>query len=184
MVIPPAPQALHLPIVTYWDGVPCVDPRLHGLVTLCTETTGLRLTASLPHQAAPCLPAAPPLTRVANLWEYDVVECFIVGTERYLEVELGAGGHFLALEFSAPRCCVKTYDTWQPRLTFEPTVAQATAWRSSLLLPWEMVPAGIRGVNAYVIGHNSYLCYAPLPGPRVDFHQPQRFPAVRLTVSA
>ena len=49
------------------------------------------------------MPDAPRGARVANLWEYDVVECFLVGPDgRYLELELGAGGHFLALLFDAP----------------------------------------------------------------------------------
>ncbi len=180
LLIPATPHTLSLTITTYWDGTPCNDPRRHGIVTLCTEPAGLWITASLPHQAAPCLPASPPLTRVANLWEYDVVECFIAGAERYLEVELGAGGHFLVLDFTAPRQGAQAYESWQPRLHYEPSVAQGAAWRASLLLPWDMVPTGVRGVNAYVISQQHYLCYAPLPGPRPDFHQPERFPAVRL----
>ena len=82
---PDAPDVLVLPIVTYWDGTPCTDTRLHGVVTLGAEAEGLCLTAALPHQASPCIPATPPYTRVANLWEYDVVECFIVGAEGYRE---------------------------------------------------------------------------------------------------
>ncbi|MGE3537087.1 MAG: hypothetical protein AB7N91_06560 [Candidatus Tectimicrobiota bacterium] len=181
MHIPSAPQELSLPIVTYWDGTPCLDPRLHGVVSLSTEPAGLRLSASLPHQVRPLLPPAPPLTRVANLWEYDVVECFLAGTAGYLEVEFGAGGHFLILAFSAPRQLVQAYETWQPPLTFEPALDDARRWRSSLMLPWTMIPTGWRGVNAYVSSRQHYLCYAPLPGPRADFHQPARFPAVRLS---
>ena len=180
MVIPRAPQILTLRIVTQWDGTPCADARLHGVVTLSAADAGLRLTASLPHQDIPHIPAAPPLSRVANLWEYDVVECFIVGAERYLEVELGAGGHFLVLAFARPRVCVDAYEALTPHLTFEPSMACGTAWRASILIPWALVPVGIKGVNAYVITREHYLCYHPLPGPRPDFHQPERFPAARL----
>ena len=94
MLIPHAPHVLILPIVTYWDGTPCANTRLHGVVTLGAEDEGLGITASLPHRESPCIPVAPPCTRVANLWEYDVVECFVVGVEYYLEVELSAGGPF------------------------------------------------------------------------------------------
>lgn len=180
MLIPHAPHVLVLPITTYWDGTPCNNTRLHGVVTLGTEADGLCLTASLPHQAAPCVPAAPPRTRVANLWEYDVVECFVAGAESYLEVELGAGGHFLGLDFARPRVCRTAYETFAPRLTFEPCLAGKPAWRSSILIPWSMVPMPVQGVNACVISHDHYLCYHPLPGPRPDFHQPERFPQVRL----
>jgi hypothetical protein len=180
MMIPCFPQALTLPVVTYWDGTPCADVRLHGVVTLSATAEGLRLTASLPHQATPRVPPAPPGTRVANLWEYDVVECFIAGAAGYLEVELGAGGHFLVLAFATPRVCCQAYEALTPPLTFEPRVACGTAWRSSLLLPWAMVPVGVKGVNAYVISGPHYLCYHPLPGPTPDFHQPDRFPAASL----
>lgn len=183
MLIPRLPDVLSLPVRAYWDGTPCAEARLHGLVTLGTETAGLRLTASLPHQATPSLPAAPPLSRVANLWEYDVVECFLAGTERYLEVELGAGGHFLVLEFTAPRQRARAFETWQPLLAFDAASAQGTAWHSSLLVPWDMLPVGLCGVNAFVSSQQRHLCYAPLPGPRADFHQPGRFPAVRLATS-
>ena len=87
MLIPQAPDALVLPIVTYWDGTPCTNARLHGVVTLGAEDEGLCITASLPHQEGPCVPATLPHTRVMNLWEYDVVECFVVGAECYLEVQ-------------------------------------------------------------------------------------------------
>ena len=82
MLIPHTPDALVLSIVTYWDGTPCANTRLHGVVTLSAEDEGLWLTATLPHQACPRVPTAPPRTRVANLWEYDVVECFVVGAEQ------------------------------------------------------------------------------------------------------
>lgn len=180
MLIPHAPRGLVLSIVMSWDGTPCADTRLHGVVTLCAEAEGLRIEAALPPQEPPHIPDVPPLTRVANLWEYDVVECFVVGEERYLEVELGAGGHFLVLDFTAPRVCLNTYETFVPRLTFEPCPAGGTAWRSSIVLPWAMVPVRVKGVNAYVISRDHCLGYHPLPGPRPDFHQPERFPHVRL----
>jgi hypothetical protein len=117
---------------------------------------------------------------VANLWEYDVVECFVVGAEHYLEVELGAGGHFLVLAFARPRVCVQAYEALTPHMAFEPSMARATAWRASILVLWAMVPVGVKSVNAYVISREHYLCYHPLPGPRPDFHQPDRFPTARL----
>jgi hypothetical protein len=180
MLIPHVPDMLVLPIVTYWDGTPCTNARLHGVVTLGAEEEGLYITATLPHQDCPCVPAAPLHTRVANLWEYDVVECFVVGAEGYLEVELGAGGHFLVLDFAAPRVCRNAYAAFVPRLTFEPCLEEKSAWRSSILVPWPMVPVHVESVNAYVISRHHYLCYHPLPGPQPDFHQPERFPSVRL----
>ena len=41
MLIPHAPDVLVLPVVTYWDGTPCANTRLHGVVTLGAEEDGL-----------------------------------------------------------------------------------------------------------------------------------------------
>jgi hypothetical protein len=117
---------------------------------------------------------------VANLWEFDVVECFVAGSKGYLEVELGAGGHFLVLDFAAPRVRHNAYEAFVPRLTFAPCLVGQATWRSSILIPWSMVPMPVQGVNAYITSRHHYLCYHPLPGPKPDFHQPERFPQVRL----
>ena len=91
---------MRLAIEREWSGAPCADARLHGEVRLSLQPGGLEIQASLPHQETPRVPAGPARTRVADLYEYDVVECFLVGEGgRYLEVELGAGGHFLVLSF-------------------------------------------------------------------------------------
>ena len=42
-LIPHVPDVLVLPIVTYWDGTPCANTRLHGVVTLGAEDEGLCL---------------------------------------------------------------------------------------------------------------------------------------------
>ncbi len=160
-------------ITTYWDGTPCNDLRLHGEVGLTAESEGLRITASLPHQTTPKIPNVAAGLRVANLWEYDVVECFLVGAEKYLEVELGAGGHFLVLDFTAPRVRANEYETFVPELSFTPNAGQGR-WQSSIVIPWDMVPTGLHAANAFVIVGEHYLCATPLPGT-LDFHQPDRF---------
>lgn len=168
---------MELAIDRYWDGRPCHDARLHGRVRLEPSDAGLVITASLPHQSPATIPDAPPGTRVANLWEYDVVECFLAGEATYLEVELGAGGHFLVLDFSAPRVRRKEYAEFVPRLTFG---ASDDRWTSTIVIPWEMVPAGLKALNAFVIVRDHLLAYHPTPGEAPDFHQPSTFPAVSL----
>lgn len=164
-------------IKTFWDGTPCTDPSLHGTIDVQATTHGIRLTATLPHQARPHVPHAEPLTRVANLWEYDVVECFLVGKEKYLEVELGAGGHFLILDFTAPRVRGNEYVDFLPDMEFDPNAGDGR-WKSSILIPWDMVPKGLKAMNAFVIVRDNYLCYSALPGLQPDFHQPDRFPSM------
>ena len=138
---------------------------------------GLVITASLPDQSPATIPEAPSGTRVANLWEYDVVECFLVGRSTYLEVELGAGGHFLVLDFSAPRVRRREYADFRPRLTF---ARSGERWTSTIVVPWEMVPDGLTAANAFVIVRDHLLAHHPTPGAAPDFHQPSTFPPVSL----
>ena len=121
-------------------------------------------------------------TRVPDLWEYDVVECFLAGADgRYLEVELGAGGHFLVLSFSAPRRRSDGHEGLSLRIDYE---SDAQAWRVCARLPWPLVPPDLVALNAFVIASGEHLAYAPLPGSAPDFHQPAEFPRARLDESA
>jgi hypothetical protein len=181
-VIPRAPGRLVLPVERYWDGAPCSHAHLHGTVELAGSERGLELAASLPHQPAPRIPTAPRGARVANLWEYDVVECFLVGAGgRYLEVELGAGGHFLVLSFSAPRVRSDSHEALRPALDF---ASDAQRWRARITLDRALVPERLEALNAFVIAGGAHLAYAALPGSAPDFHQPARFPRAALDHAA
>ncbi len=178
LVIPWAPEWLRLPIDRHWDGAASLDARLRGELRLSARTRGLAIEAALPHQEPARIPAAPAGSRVANLWEYDVVECFLVGAGgRYLEVELGAGGHFLVLEFSAPRRRAGEHAAFEPTLEF---VRDEQGWRSTLVLPWSLVPRRLCALDAFAIAGGAFLAHHPLPGDAPDFHQPDRFPRARL----
>ena len=169
---------MRLAIEREWDGGPCADARLHGEVGLSLQPGGLEIQASLPHQETPRVPAAPLHTRVADLYEYDVVECFLVGAGgRYLEVELGAGGHFLVLTFAAPRELADAHEDLAPELCFQ---RDSEGWRSRVRIPWSVLPGELHALNAFAIAGGAHLAYQPLPGGSPDFHQPSRFPAARL----
>jgi hypothetical protein len=167
----------HFDICTYWDGKPCENQALWGTIDLHGTEQGLKISASLPHQAESMIPDAPQGSRVANLWEYDVVECFLVGKEKYLEIELGAGGHFLIMDFTAPRVRDQEYEHFFPQGKFVPDAGEGK-WRSSIVIPWHMIPEGLHAANAFVIVRNQFVCASPLPGSHADFHQPGRFPAL------
>jgi hypothetical protein len=174
LTIPRAPARLALDIRRYWNGAPCPDARLHGRVELAAEDEGLAIAASLPHQAAPQIPPAPRGARVADLWSYDVVECFLVGAGgRYLELELGAGAHFLVLSFAAPRELADAHEALPLDLDF---ATDSRGWRSRVRLGWDLVPARLEALNAFVIASGAHLACVPVPGPQPDFHQPARFP--------
>ena len=178
LVIPRAPGTLRLAIERHWNGAPSRDPRLRGELVLSARTEGLAVEAALPHQQPARMPAAPAGSRVASLWEYDVVECFLVGADGgYVEVELGAGGHFLVLEFSAPRRLADAHEGLAPALEF---VRSDSGWRSTLVLPWPLVPRELRALGAFAIAGGAFLAAHPLPGAAPDFHQPDAYPRARL----
>jgi hypothetical protein len=178
LAVPRSPAWLELAVERRWDGAALQDPRLRGVVRLHTTPDGVVFEARLAHQTQPRLPAAPFGTRVADLWEYDVVECFLVGRGgAYLELELGAGGHFLALRFAAPRHRCDELADLRPVLAHR---TDARGWTGRLVAPWSIVPEAVVALNAFVAAGGELLAHTPLPGPQADFHQPQRFAAARL----
>jgi len=178
LVIPNAPAQLRLPIERHWDGTRCRDPRHRGALSLALTSAGLEIGASFLRQHPARRPVAPPGTRVANLWEYDVVECFLVGAGgRYLEVELGAAGHFLVLEFDAPRRRANEHAGLAPPIAFR---EDAERWHATLRLPLGLVPADLCALNAFAIAGGGFFAHHPVPGQAPDFHQPQSFPRAGL----
>ncbi len=176
--IPNAPERLVLAVERHWNGTRCPDPRRRGELSLARAGSELEIGASFQRQHPARLPAAASGSRVANLWEYDVVECFLVGAGgRYLEIEIGAAGHFLVLEFDAPRRRVNDHETFVPALSFR---EDAELWHAQLRLPLSLVPAGLMALNAFAIAGGSFLAHHPVPGAAPDFHQPQAFPRAEL----
>ncbi len=178
LTIPRAPARLRLPIERLWSGAPC-EAGMRGALELSLRGDVLALRAELRRAGPPRVPDAPPGTRVEGLWEYDVVECFLAGGGgRYLEVELGAAGHFLVLSFRARRVRADAHPAL--RLRAEHGRAPDGAWWSRLSLPRRLLPPGVRAVGAFAIAGGRYLAHHPLPGAEPDFHQPDRWPAARL----
>lgn len=176
--IPWSPAHLALELRRHWDGRVCADPHLRGRVTLSARAPGLWVEGFLPDPAPAPLPDAPEGARVADLWHYDVVECFLAGAGgRYLEVELGAGGHFLVLSFAAPRQLADDHAALRPELLHR---RDARGWRTALTLPWELIPADVCGLDAFASARGEHLAWAPLPDSEPDFHQPDRYPPARL----
>ncbi len=167
-------------ITRRWDGTECADTRLHGLVEL-EWTDGLRLTGRL--QQCERVPEAPEGARVPDLWTYDVVECFLAGDHGYLEVEVGPGGRWLVLGFSAPRVGSDDYATLDPVVRWG---ENERGWWTSIELPASLVPSGELRANAFVIAGGEHLAWTAVPGSRPDFHQPaafRRLEARRLSIS-
>jgi len=176
--IPTAPAVLTLPIAHLWDGSPPPRPELRATLRLGATDDGIHVEASMPHQRPPRIPDAPPGARVDRLWESDVVECFLVGADgRYVELELGAGGHYLLLAFAAPR--VRAEGLREPALAVD-WRADAVGWTSRCALPRGWLPEPLVAANAFAIGGGHFLAHHPVGGEAPDFHRPDRHPALRV----
>ena len=133
---------------------------------------------------------------VWELWEYEVAEIFIVGKDsEYLEVELGPGGHYLALTLKGPRKTIL-----RKELPLDNVVAtrDGLRWSGNVRIPKSYLPAPIAGerahymVNGYAIhGQGAcrrYLVATPLATSEPDFHRISnfklKFPAAQQTSSA
>lgn len=178
LVVPRGPGALRLEIERQWDGSAPPDRGPRGHLELSATESGLRIEGRLFDPGPSRVPDAPVGARVADLWHYDVLECFLVGTgEAYLEVELGAGGHFLVLSFDAPRQRRDEHRDLTPEVRH---LRDERGWRTGFTLPWSCIPQPVRALNAFAIVGGVHLAFHPVPGAEPDFHQPGSYPAALL----
>ena len=175
--LPRAPQRLRLPVESGWDG--STEPAApRGVVELSAVDGGLFVRVTLEQGLPPREPPEPRGTRIDRLWEYDVAECFLVGDDgHYFELELGAGGHFLALSFSAPRHRSHGHEGLALDVRAE---RSERVWRAETVVPRELLPSKLCAVNAFAIAAGHHLAYQKVPGTSPDFHQPAAFPALRV----
>lgn len=169
---------MRLEVDSTWDGHPArTDERVH--LTLSPTLAGLRVEVDAPFHGDPPPPGEP--GPCWELWEYEVVELFVVGaTDRYTEVELSPHGHHLLLRLEGIRHVVEK----MLPLDFRAQIVGAR-WQGIALLPWDVLPPKPRRGNAFAIHglgtQRRHLAASPLPGARPDFHQPDRFPSLTLT---
>jgi hypothetical protein len=176
LTIPRAPARLRLPIERQWNGAP--SGAVRAALELSVVGAAIELRSELRQPGPARVPDARAGTRVANLWEYDVVECFLLGAGgRYLELELGAGGHFLALSFRAPRIRSDEHRRLVPAVSHHR--GTDGVHRTALRVPLEIVPPGLRAIGAFAIAGGRFLAHTPVPGPAPDFHRPDLWARLR-----
>jgi hypothetical protein len=158
-----------------WDGVRIGDDEIVELEVTSTDSH-LFIEVHAPYHGDPAPPNPP--GSCPGLWEYEVVECFLVGDdERYLEIELGPHGHYFLLSLSGPRRVER-----EGMEAIYTITRGSTRWAGRMELSRALLPGTIRSVNAFAIhgvgSGRRYLSFHPLPGDRPDFHQPSRFPLI------
>jgi hypothetical protein len=175
LYIPKSPDGLTVKMNRLWNGEKCLDDRLWAKLTFTRRKEGLDITVVSPMLHEQSSPEFPIGARVDGLWEFDVVELFLVGPgHEYIELELGAGGHWLLLGFDRIRHRSNEFDRFQPLVKFEKT--DEKMWQSKIVLPWDVIPENTRALNAFAILSGQHLALSPVPGEKPDFHQPDFYP--------
>lgn len=160
-----------------WDGN-LVDPEEAAELEFFIDTGRLVVLINAPfHGDAP-----PPSSggSTEGLWEYEVVELFLAGEDsRYLELEFGPHGHYLALQFEGVRQKMPVVI----QLEYEAEIL-GNRWKGTAILPSAILPPGTCRANAFAIhgpgATRRYLAAFSLPGPMPDFHQPAFFREISL----
>jgi hypothetical protein len=161
---------------TTWDGE-AADPEEVATLTLRRGLDGLHVRIHAPFHGDP---APPGEGSTWGLWEFEVVELFVLGPDdRYVEIELGPHGHYLALVLQGARKVVERERPLDVQVTRE-----GTHWTGEVLIPWSLLPQEPWRGNAYAIHGigeaRRYLVHHPLGTERPDFHAIAAFPELRV----
>lgn len=156
-------------VAHHWDGRPLDAP-----VARLDVRPGpvWRLDVEARYFGDPPPPAPPGPTD--RLWEYEVVELFVVGEDdRYTEIELGPHGHHLVLQLEGVRRPVRTHLPLAYR-----AVIDGDRWRGTAVIDGALMPAPRRW-NAFAVNgleaNRRHLAAVPVPGPAPDFHRLDAF---------
>lgn len=166
-----------LHVAATWDGR-SLEPDETARVRFRLSPGVLDVWVEAPDHGDPPPPAPPvgPSGSTPRLWEYEVVELFLVGPkQRYLEIELGPRGHHLALLLRGPR---RVERTGLP-LTYAVDPPRDGRWRGHARIDAALVPTPLRAMNAFAIhgvgSARRHLAAAPTGGEVPDFHRLERF---------
>ncbi|HTV22566.1 MAG TPA: hypothetical protein VMG12_27950 [Polyangiaceae bacterium] len=129
----------------------------------------LAIEIDAPFHGDPPPEAAP--GRCPKLWEHEVVELFLLGSrERYLELEFGPHGHYLALRLAG----VRRLQADGMTLPYAASIENGR-WSAEARVPLEWLPPDWSRFNAYAIdgdgAQRRYWARFPVPGARPDFHR-------------
>jgi len=164
-----------LVIASTWDGVPILESeRVRVALSLTAEV--LAVDVESPFHGDP--PPPGPAGSCDGLWEFEVVEVFLVGEdERYLEIELSPHGHHLALQLHHPRQVTARDLPVRYRCSRE-----GGWWRGRAEVSAALLPPGLATVNAFAIHGigpgRRFLAAHPTGGERPDFHRIAGFPSL------
>lgn len=155
-----------------WRGDPVSEAEA-AEIRLHFSPDGARIGIRAPFEGDP--PPPGPAGPIEGLWNHEVVEVFLLGSDGYVEIELGPYGHHLVIRFAAVRQATRRLIP----IDFAVSGRDEGQWRGEARIAREWLPAGLSRFNAYRI-HGSgparrYLAIFPVPGERPDFHRLDSF---------
>ncbi len=160
-----------------WNGDPVEDGEI-TLVGLARSNDALSIRVDAPFHDDP--PPDGPAGRTDHLWEYEVVEVFLLGDgDRYLELEV-APDRYLFLEFEGAR--QRTADDlpdvrWSTVVHHDQTPPR---WTARIDVPSHRLPAGPLRWNAFAChgrgaGRRMLALYAQPDRSQPDFHDSRAY---------
>jgi len=154
-----------------WDGGPLL-PGEHARIDL---TLGEPVQVELEATAYGDPPPRSPAGRCDGLWNHEVVELFLLGSDaRYLELEFGPHGHWLALRLEGRRRLVVS----DLALDYA-AQREGDRWTACARFPSALLPPEPTAANAYAIHGPAqarrHLAWRPVPGNGPDFHRLEHF---------
>jgi hypothetical protein len=179
-----------LRIAETWDGKTIAEDEV-AVVALAVDGDELVVRVDAPFHGDP------PPDREAGpcwgLWEHEAVELFVLGPDAcgrppsYAEIELGPHGHHLVLQLVGVRNIVAR----ELPIRFDAAIAGGR-WVGVARIPLALLPVGapppgrplheagwtMNATAVHGVGERRYLTWAPLGGPKPDFHQLACFRAV------
>ena len=169
-------RRMDIRIERLWNGEPA---RADESVQVALERSDAGLTLDIDAPFHHDSPPDAPIGSTDHLWEHEVVELFLLGDDdRYLELEFGPHGHYLALALHGAR---QVEASGLP-VDFAASRTEAR-WQGRASVAMVQLPPGLRAFNAYAIhGQGTsrrYLAAHPLPGKEPDFHQLLSFAPLR-----
>jgi hypothetical protein len=182
-----APWAADIVVAHSWDGTRTLPPAEQTHLRLAVDASSAYVTiVRAPFHADDPPPPrdhlAPRPGECPRLWDFQVVELFLLGDDgdRYLELEFGPHGHYLALMLHGERRCVRAGRL--PLAHYCATIDEACAtWSAEARFPRTWIPPGWSRWNAFAIhGSETRREYASaFPAthgePSPDFHRLRYF---------
>ncbi len=165
-------RSFRLDVCNTWDGHPLpADGRARVHAQLREAHLHVRIDA--PYHGDP--PPATPAGSTPRLWEHEVVELMLLGDDgRYLELEFGPHGHYLALQLHGVRVIVAQGMT----LPYAARI-DGDRWRGQAEIPADWLPPGALAANAFAIAgvgtDRRYAAAFPAGGAAPDFHRLEVF---------